>query len=83
MSISGDDVVPVGLVGRTFGYMHEVPRRIGPSTDRATAALMLGCSPNQVGYCARCQGPTQRYGNNAQLACRACRAAEAANGSSS
>lgn len=28
------------------------------TTDRATAALILGCRPSQVGYCARCQGLT-------------------------
>ncbi|GGY97545.1 hypothetical protein ACWDE9_24330 [Streptomyces olivaceoviridis] len=55
-----------------------MPRRIDPSTDRAAAAVLLGCTPNQVGYCARCQGLTRRYGPTAQVVCAACRAAEAA-----
>ncbi|MFD5589335.1 hypothetical protein ACFWII_36800 [Streptomyces sp. NPDC127063] len=56
--------------------MNGMPRRIDPSTDRATAALILGCSPSQVGYCSRCQGLTVRYGSHAQVICPACRAAE-------
>ncbi|MFF9135591.1 hypothetical protein ACF1AY_38415 [Streptomyces sp. NPDC014776] len=40
--------------------MNDAPRRIDPTTDRATAALILGCRPSQVGYCARCQGLTVR-----------------------
>ncbi|MGW2713175.1 hypothetical protein ACWC4J_29995 [Streptomyces sp. NPDC001356] len=54
-----------------------MPRRIAPSTDRAAAALLLGCTANQVGYCGRCQGLTRRYGPAAQVVCAACRAAEA------
>ncbi|MFF3878988.1 hypothetical protein [Streptomyces sp. NPDC001978] len=46
--------------------MDEVPRRIAPTTDRVSAALMLGCLPAQIGPCARCQGLTCRYGRNAQ-----------------
>ncbi|MGW0993545.1 hypothetical protein ACWD5V_09580 [Streptomyces sp. NPDC002523] len=61
--------------------MNEAPRRFDPTTDRATAAFMLGCLPDQVGSCPRCQGLTQRYGPGSQVVCRACRAAEAsANG---
>ncbi|MGW2935598.1 hypothetical protein ACWDA7_27935 [Streptomyces sp. NPDC001156] len=52
--------------------MDEQPARIDPDTDRATAALVLHCTPNQVGYCARCQGPTVRYGPNAQVVCPRC-----------
>ncbi|MER6683698.1 MULTISPECIES: hypothetical protein [Streptomyces] len=55
-----------------------MPQRIDPSTDRAAAAVLLGCAPNQVGYCARCQGLTRRYGPTAQVVCAACRAAETA-----
>lgn len=47
-------------------HVNGMPRRIDPSTDRATAAVMLGCSPDEVGYCPRCQGLTRRYGRNAQ-----------------
>lgn len=54
--------------------MSDARRRIDPVTDRATAALILGCWPDQVGYCARCQGLTVRYGSNAQVICPACRA---------
>jgi hypothetical protein len=60
----------------TSGRMNEVPRRIDPATDRTSAALMLGCSPAQVGPCARCQGLTCRYGRGAQLVCPHCRAIE-------
>ncbi|MGW1163574.1 hypothetical protein ACWD48_36415 [Streptomyces sp. NPDC002519] len=56
--------------------MDEQPARIDPTTDRATAAIVLRCSPNQVGYCARCQGLTVRYGSNAQVVCAYCRAKE-------
>ncbi|MGW5198104.1 hypothetical protein [Streptomyces spiralis] len=62
--------------------MDEMPQRIDPSLDRAAAALLLGCTPDQVGYCARCRGLTRRYGPDAQLVCRACRAAEGAEESS-
>ncbi|MGV9892123.1 hypothetical protein [Streptomyces sp. NPDC003395] len=55
--------------------MSDAPRRIDPTTDRATAALLLGCRPSQVGYCAHCQGLTVRYGSQAQVICPACRAA--------
>ncbi|MGW2940074.1 hypothetical protein ACWDA7_52575 [Streptomyces sp. NPDC001156] len=47
--------------------MNEVPRRIDPTTDRVSAAIMLGCTPAQVGPGARCQGLTCRYGPGAQL----------------
>ncbi|MFF9819858.1 hypothetical protein [Streptomyces sp. NPDC014006] len=56
--------------------MNDAPRRIDPRTDRATAALLLGCRPSQVGYCARCQGLTVRYGPHALVVCPACRASE-------
>jgi hypothetical protein len=56
--------------------MDEEPARIDPTTDRAAAALILGCSPNQVGYCARCQGLTVRYGSTAQVVCFYCQARE-------
>jgi hypothetical protein len=56
--------------------MDEVPRRIDPATDRVSAAIMLGCSPAQVGPCSRCQGLTCRYGRGAQLLCPHCRAIE-------
>lgn len=64
-------------MGRTFGYMDEMPRRIDPSMDRAAAALLLGCLPQDVGFCPRCQGLTRRYGPEAQLLCLACRVADA------
>jgi hypothetical protein len=63
--------------GRTFGRMDEMPQRIDPSTDRTTAALLLGCRPDEVGFCPRCQGLTCRYGAKAQVLCPACRAADA------
>ncbi|MGW2938892.1 hypothetical protein ACWDA7_45760 [Streptomyces sp. NPDC001156] len=56
--------------------MDEQPARIDPTTDRAAAALLLGCSPNQVGYCTRCQGLTARYGPNAQGVCPHCQTVE-------
>jgi hypothetical protein len=55
-----------------------MPERIDPSTDRTAAACLLGCLPDEVGYCPRCQGLTRRYGRDAQVICPACRAAEAA-----
>lgn len=55
-----------------------MPQRIDPAMDRAAAALLLGCAPDQVGYCARCQGLTQRYGRDARPVCRACQARQAA-----
>lgn len=58
--------------------MEEMPRRIDPATDRTAAAHLLGCLPDEVGYCPRCQGLTRRYGRRAQVLCAACRAAEAA-----
>ncbi|MFY4721429.1 hypothetical protein [Streptomyces sp. LaBMicrA B280] len=58
--------------------MNGTPRRIDSTTDRAAAAQLLGCSPAQVGYCPRCQGLSRRYGPQAEVICRACRAAEAA-----
>ncbi|WP_107466558.1 hypothetical protein [Streptomyces sp. MA5143a] len=58
--------------------MEEMPRRIDPSSDRATAALLLGCPPGQVGSCPRCQGLTRRYGPRARVLCAACRAADRA-----
>lgn len=63
--------------GRTFGHMDEMPQRIAPETDRAAAAILLGCAPGEVGYCPRCQGLTRRYGAKAQVLCPACQAAEA------
>ncbi|MGW1255976.1 hypothetical protein ACWD5Q_12485 [Streptomyces sp. NPDC002513] len=57
--------------------MDEQPARISPDTDRTAAALVLGCSPNQVGYCTRChQGLTARYGFNAQVVCPHCQATD-------
>ncbi|MGW9025946.1 hypothetical protein ACWGQ5_17420 [Streptomyces sp. NPDC055722] len=53
-----------------------MPRRIDPTTDPASAALMLGCTPAQIGPCARCQGLTCRYGRDAQVACPHCQAIE-------
>ncbi|MFF8995074.1 hypothetical protein ACF09H_35135 [Streptomyces sp. NPDC014983] len=58
--------------------MEEMPRRIDPATDRTAAAQLLGCLPDEVGYCPRCQGLTIRYGRRAQIVCAACRAAGAA-----
>ncbi|WP_128382270.1 hypothetical protein [Streptomyces cavernae] len=52
--------------------MNDSVRRIDPSTDPASAAIMLGCQPQQIGPCARCQGLTVRYGSNAQLISPAC-----------
>ncbi|MFF5404312.1 hypothetical protein ACFY8K_18300 [Streptomyces misionensis] len=57
--------------------MEEMPRRIDPATDRTAAAHLLGCRPDEVGYCPRCQGLTHRYGRRARPVCPACRAAEA------
>ncbi|GAA2591600.1 hypothetical protein GCM10010304_40680 [Streptomyces roseoviolaceus] len=57
--------------------MDEMPRRIDPSMDRASAALLLGCLPQEVGFCPRCQGLTRRYGPKAQVPCPACRMAGA------
>ncbi|GGI94361.1 hypothetical protein [Streptomyces brasiliensis] len=57
--------------------MNPVPQRIAPSTDRAVAAILLGCPPEEVGFCPRCQGLTRRYGRRAQVICPACRAADA------
>ncbi|GHF20285.1 hypothetical protein GCM10014715_88560 [Streptomyces spiralis] len=67
---------PRKSAGRPFGHMAEVPRRIDPITDRATTALILGCRPDQVGYCPSCQGLTCRYGPTTQAICPSCRAAE-------
>ncbi|MEU6012459.1 hypothetical protein [Streptomyces sp. NPDC047453] len=58
--------------------MDEVLQRIDPATDRTAAARLLGCTPEEVGYCPRCQGLTRRYGKHAQIICPACRAAEPA-----
>ncbi|MEV8388872.1 MULTISPECIES: hypothetical protein [unclassified Streptomyces] len=52
------------------------PRRLAPTMDRTSAAIILGCAPQQIGPCARCQGLTVRYGSKAEPVCRACRAAE-------
>ena len=60
--------------GRTFGRMDQMPQRIDPSMDRTAAALLLGCLPEEVGFCPRCQGLTCRYGSKAQVLCPACRA---------
>ncbi|GEC08793.1 hypothetical protein SSP24_64480 [Streptomyces spinoverrucosus] len=60
--------------------MDEVPQRIDPATDRTVAALLLGCAPDEVGYCPRCQGLTHRYGRNAQIICPACRSVDASLG---
>ncbi len=58
----------------TFGNMNDAPRRLDPTTDPASAALILGCQPRQVGPCVRCLGLTARYGDRAQPICPACRA---------
>ncbi|MEV5478512.1 hypothetical protein AB0L66_40255 [Streptomyces sp. NPDC052207] len=63
--------------------MDEAPRRIDPTTDRVSAALVLGCSPEQIGPCTCCQGLTRRYGRNAQLVCPHCRAVDVRTGSGS
>ncbi|MFC9915194.1 hypothetical protein [Streptomyces sp. NPDC127197] len=55
--------------------MDEMPQRIDPSMDRGAAALLLGCLPEEVGFCPRCQGLTRRYGPKAQVLCPACRVA--------
>ncbi|GHH31341.1 hypothetical protein [Streptomyces rubradiris] len=52
--------------------MDRVLERIDPAVDRTAAARLLGCSPDEVGYCPRCQGLTRRYGRNAQVICPAC-----------
>ncbi len=70
--------LPGRVSGRRFGRMDGVPQRIVPSTDTVAAARMLGCLPDEVGYCPRCQGLTCRYGRKAQIICAACRAAETA-----
>ncbi|RLU86216.1 hypothetical protein CTZ27_24880 [Streptomyces griseocarneus] len=56
--------------------MSGTPRRLDPSMDRASAAIVLGCTPRQVGPCARCRGLTVRYGQQAQPICPACKAEE-------
>ncbi|RAJ64179.1 hypothetical protein K376_01276 [Streptomyces sp. PsTaAH-130] len=56
----------VGAYSRRRGR-HAAARRPGHG---------LGCSPAQVGYCARCQGLSRRYGPGAVI-CRVCRAPEA------
>ncbi|MFD3815169.1 hypothetical protein ACFWRZ_08885 [Streptomyces rubiginosohelvolus] len=49
------------------------PQRVPQTTPTASAALLLGCSPNQVGPCARaCGGLTIRYGAHANPVCPAC-----------
>ncbi|QIJ62537.1 hypothetical protein [Streptomyces sp. JB150] len=48
------------------------PQRIDPSTDRTAAARLLGCHPDEVGYCPRCSGLTRRYGRSAEILCPAC-----------
>ncbi|MGW2938277.1 hypothetical protein ACWDA7_42345 [Streptomyces sp. NPDC001156] len=58
--------------------MDEVPRRIDPTTDRVSAALLLGCTPAQIGPRARCQGLTCQYGRGAKLLCPHCQAVERA-----
>ncbi|MFF9157689.1 hypothetical protein ACF1AB_36335 [Streptomyces sp. NPDC014846] len=70
--------LPYRAAVRTVGTMDGMPRRIEPATDRTAAARMLGCAPDEVGYCPRCQGLTRRYGRGAQIICTACRAAEEA-----
>ncbi|MFH9677701.1 hypothetical protein ACH4L5_36340 [Streptomyces sp. NPDC017405] len=56
--------------------MDRVRERIDPAVDRTAAARLLGCSPDEVGYCPRCQGLTRRYGREAQVICPACRAVQ-------
>ncbi|MEV7991860.1 hypothetical protein AB0O67_08075 [Streptomyces sp. NPDC086077] len=63
--------------------MDELSQRIDPTTDRTAAARLLGCAPDEVGYCPRCQGLTHRYGRDAQIICPACRAAETPPGATS
>ncbi|MGW1275540.1 hypothetical protein ACWD4V_01095 [Streptomyces tsukubensis] len=58
--------------------MDVLPRRLEPTMDPGSAAIILGCEPRQIGPCARCQGLTVRYGVRAEPVCRACRAAERA-----
>ncbi|MFB6700217.1 hypothetical protein [Streptomyces rubiginosohelvolus] len=49
------------------------PRRIPLDTPASSAALVLGCSPHQVGPCVRaCGGLTARYGGPASPICPAC-----------
>ncbi|WP_370418969.1 hypothetical protein AB8O64_10965 [Streptomyces sp. QH1-20] len=54
--------------------MGDTPRRLDPRMDRASAAIVLGCEPRQVGPCVRCRGLTVRYGKQAQPICPACQA---------
>ncbi|MFF9001537.1 hypothetical protein ACF1GW_06380 [Streptomyces achromogenes] len=56
--------------------MDRVLERIDPAVDRTAAARLLGCSPDEVGYCPRCQGLTRRYGREAQIICSACQDAQ-------
>ncbi|WP_030372427.1 hypothetical protein [Streptomyces rimosus] len=52
--------------------MNDAPRRLPPDMDRASAAMILGCQPRQVGFCVRCRGLTVRYGAHAKLICPWC-----------
>ncbi|MFI1201662.1 hypothetical protein ACH4VR_19785 [Streptomyces sp. NPDC020883] len=57
----------------------KTPGRLDPKTTDATAAaIILGCSTQDIGPCVRCQGLTARYGRQAQSICPACRAKEPA-----
>ncbi|MFD7763623.1 hypothetical protein [Streptomyces microflavus] len=50
-----------------------VPQRVPLTTPATSAALILGCSPHQVGPCVRaCGGLTARYGGPASPICPAC-----------
>jgi hypothetical protein len=41
--------------------------------DRLTLAGLLGCTPRQLGPCARCRAVTVRYGDGGNPLCRTCR----------
>ncbi|GAA0673119.1 hypothetical protein GCM10009535_60680 [Streptomyces thermocarboxydovorans] len=38
-----------------------------------SAAVRLGCTVDQVGYCARCHGYCHRYGKGGNPLCQSCR----------
>ncbi|MGW7427025.1 hypothetical protein ACWGJB_44840 [Streptomyces sp. NPDC054813] len=52
--------------------MSDPVRRIDPTTDAGTAAILPGCTQAQIGPCPRCQGLTIRYGTSAQVISPAC-----------
>ncbi|MFF0481929.1 hypothetical protein [Streptomyces sp. NPDC004435] len=66
--------------------MSDTPRRLDPTTDASSAAIILGCEPSRVGPCARCRGLTIRYGGGiprAMPVCPACQAESEASGTGS